>query len=72
MSVIDADETFSGEFMENLVNPEIGGFYSIVREGQTERAARIVSSVRARFDQMWIIKVWMPLSLLDVTVAAAQ
>jgi len=24
------------------------------------------------YDQMWIIRVWMPLSLLDVTVAAAQ
>lgn len=24
------------------------------------------------YDQMWIIKVWMPLTLLDVTIAAAQ
>jgi len=44
------------EFMENLANPEIGGFYSIVREGQSERAAKIVASVRGRFDQMWILK----------------
>ena len=44
------------EFMENLANPEIGGFYSIVREGQSGRAAKIVASVRSRFDQMWILK----------------
>jgi hypothetical protein len=53
-----AEELFQNarEFMENLANPEIGGFYSIVREGQTERAAKIVTAVRTRFDQMWILK----------------
>jgi hypothetical protein len=44
------------QFMENLANHEIGGFYSIMRAGQGYRAKRIVSSVRRRFDQMHIIK----------------
>jgi len=44
------------QFMENLANNEIGGFYSIVRSGQGYRAKRIVTAVRRRFDQMHIIK----------------
>jgi len=43
------------QFMMNLANNEIGGFHSIVREGQSSRAARIVSAVRKRFDQMYIV-----------------
>jgi len=48
------------QFMENLANNEIGGFHSIVREGQKQRASRIVQAVRARFDQMHIIKWRVP------------
>jgi hypothetical protein len=44
------------EFMEGLANNEIGGFYSIVRDGQATRAANIVSSVRTRFNKMHIVK----------------
>jgi hypothetical protein len=44
------------EFMEGLANTEIGGFYSIVRAGQSGRAARIVNAVRTRFNQMHIVK----------------
>ena len=44
------------EFMEGLANNEIGGFYSIVRDGQQARAANIVSSVRTRFNKMHIVK----------------
>jgi hypothetical protein len=44
------------QFMENLANPEIGGFHSIVREGQASRATRIVQSVTKRFDQLHIVK----------------
>jgi hypothetical protein len=57
------DEEFfqnARQFMENLANPEIGGFYSIVREGQSERAPRIVQAVRTRFDQMHIVKWRVP------------
>jgi hypothetical protein len=44
------------QFMENLANTEIGGFFSILREGQASRATRIVDNVRRRFDQMHIVK----------------
>ncbi|APR79579.1 Alkaline serine protease, subtilase family protein [Minicystis rosea] len=54
-----AMEEFSAnarEFMENLANHEIGGFYSIVRDGQHSRAANIVNAVRTRFNKMHIVK----------------
>ena len=44
------------EFMEGLANPDIGGFYSIVRAGQAAKAPKIVNSVRTRFNQMHIVK----------------
>ncbi len=46
----------SREFMEGLSNPEIGGFYSIVRDKQEARAVNIVNSVRSRFNKMHIVK----------------
>jgi len=44
------------EFMEGLSNQEIGGFFSIVRDRQSHRAANIVNSVRTRFNKMHIVK----------------
>ena len=44
------------EFMEGLSNNEIGGFFSIVREGQHTRAANIVNAVRTRFNKMHIVR----------------
>lgn len=44
------------EFMEGLANNEIGGFYSIVRDGQHWHAPKIVNSVRTRFNKMHIVK----------------
>lgn len=44
------------EFMEGLANNEIGGFYSIVRDGQQARATNIVNSVRTRFNKMHVVK----------------
>ena len=46
----------SREFMEGLANPQIGGFFSIIREGQTSRVPRVVQAVLARFDQMNLVK----------------
>jgi len=37
------------DFMQNLANPGIGGFFTAVRAGQGDHASRIVDSVRARF-----------------------
>lgn len=44
------------EFMEGMSNPEIGGFYSILRDKQEARAANIVNVVRTRFNKMHIVK----------------
>lgn len=44
------------EFMEGLANTDIGGFYTIVRDGQSHRAPKIVQAVRQRFDKMHIVK----------------
>jgi hypothetical protein len=44
------------EFMQNLTNPEIGGFFSVMRDGQGDRADAIVGAVRTRFAKMHIVK----------------
>ena len=42
--------------MQSLANPEIGGFFDIVQEGQgAGKAKTIIGLVRARFNQMWLI-----------------
>ncbi len=46
----------SRAFMENLANTEIGGYFTVLREGGTARGERIVKAVRTRFDNMWIVK----------------
>jgi hypothetical protein len=53
---IEESQANAREFMENLANNEIGGFYSIVREGQHARAGNIVNAVRTRFNKMHIVK----------------
>jgi len=44
------------EFMQNIANPELGGFFSVVQEGGGARAAGIVNAVRQRFAKMHIVK----------------
>ena len=44
------------EFMQNLANPEIGGFFTVVQEGGGARAATIVGAVRTRFSKMSIVR----------------
>jgi hypothetical protein len=44
-------------FMQNIANPEIGGFFDIVRAGQgVDRGRKIIDVVKRRFDLMWIVK----------------
>jgi FHA domain len=44
------------QFMQSLANPEIGGFFDIVQEGQGGgKAKTIIGLVRARFNAMWLI-----------------
>jgi hypothetical protein len=43
-------------FMEALANPEIGGFFDIVQDGQGPSKAKTISGlVRARFNNMWLV-----------------
>ncbi len=43
-------------FMQALANPEIGGFFDIVQEGQGASKAKTISGlVRTRFNDMWIV-----------------
>jgi len=44
------------QFMESLSNPEIGGFFDIVKEGEgNAKGKTIIGLVRARFNAMWVI-----------------
>ncbi len=43
-------------FMQALANPEIGGFFDIVQEGQGASKAKTISGlVRTRFNAMWLV-----------------
>src|SRR5690606_15962363 len=44
------------EFMQNMANVELGGFFTVVRSGQGGRAPAIVNTVRQRFSKMQIVK----------------
>ena len=44
------------QFMQSLANPEIGGFFDIVKEGEgAAKGKTIIGLVRARFNAMWLI-----------------
>ena len=45
------------QFMQDIATPEIGGFFDIVKAGQgVAKAATILSLVKQRFNQMWVVK----------------
>lgn len=45
------------QFMQDISNPEIGGFFDIVRAGQgLAKAPTILSIVKSRFNAMWVVK----------------
>jgi hypothetical protein len=44
------------DFMQNLANPQIGGFFSVMRKGESRRSDDIVNAVRSRFSTMHIVK----------------
>jgi hypothetical protein len=44
------------QFMQSLANPEIGGFFDIVQEGQgASKAKTVIGLVRARYNAMWLV-----------------
>ncbi|MDF2693312.1 MAG: polymerase subunit gamma and tau, partial [Labilithrix sp.] len=45
------------QFMQDISNPEIGGFFDIVRAGQgVSKATTILSLIKSRFNAMWVVK----------------
>jgi len=55
--VNDALRNNDEQFMRELANPEIGGFFDVVREGQGEAKGKtIIKLVKQRFDSMFIVK----------------
>lgn len=55
--VNDAYATSDVGFMESMANPEVGGFFSVVRAGQGKaRGEAIVKAVKSRFNNMWVVK----------------
>lgn len=55
-SGFDEHRQLAREFMTSLANPEIGGFLTMVRDGQPDHSARIVDAIRARFAEMIVAK----------------
>ena len=46
----------AADFMENLANPDIGGFFSVVKTNGAGQGQAIVNTVRARYNQMWVVR----------------
>jgi FHA domain len=44
------------DFMQNLANPEIGGFFTVIQDGQGSHATRIVDAVRSRFAELTVAR----------------
>jgi hypothetical protein len=56
LSTYDEFKNNSLDFMQNLANPEIGGFFNVMRLGQGARSDNIVRAVRTRFSKMNVVK----------------
>ncbi len=56
ISTLDEFRQNSLEFMQNMANPEIGGFFTVVQAGQGGRGANIVKVVRTRFSKMNLVQ----------------
>jgi hypothetical protein len=44
------------DFMQGLANPELGGYFTAVREGRKGHGPGVVAAVRSRFDKMHLVK----------------
>jgi hypothetical protein len=44
------------DFMQGLANPDIGGFFTVLRRDQPEQPARVVDAVRSRFSAMVVAR----------------
>ncbi len=59
---VEQEEFFQNarQFMENLANPQVGGYFNIVEKGEGSRASKIVKSVTQRFNELHIVKWRVP------------
>ena len=55
-AVVDEFRNNAFDFMQNLANPQIGGFFSVMRKGESRRSDAIVNAVRSRFATMHVVK----------------
>ncbi len=53
---LDEHKQIAQSFMQNLANPQMGGFFTVLREGQNDHAGRIVDAVRSRFSAMHLAR----------------
>ena len=58
----ETEELFENarQYMEYLANISIGGFFTIVQNGEQGKASRVVDVIRERFDNMYIVKWRVP------------
>jgi hypothetical protein len=56
LKTLDEFRQNSLDFMQNMANPEIGGFFTIVQPGQGSHGTSIVNAVRTRFSKMMLVK----------------
>jgi hypothetical protein len=56
LPVLDEFRQNSLEFMQNLANPDTGGFFTVMQSGGGGRSPAIVNTIRQRFSKMNIVK----------------
>jgi len=54
--IIEEYRNSAFEFMQNLANPEIGGYFTVLQHGESGRVQGIVNAVRTRFSKMYVVK----------------
>lgn len=55
-STMEEQQLVARTFMENLANPTIGGFFTVLRDGHEGHGQRIVDTVRSRFADLIIAR----------------
>jgi hypothetical protein len=55
------------DFMQNLANPQIGGFFTVMRAGAGQRASTVVNVARTRFSKMHMVKWRVPCLAPSIT-----
>lgn len=54
--VNDVYRNNDAQFMQSLANPQIGGYFNVIREGAAAKGKNIIQLVQQRFNAMYIVK----------------